>query len=98
MLQEAAEETNWRTWEASREARGPKAPEKLRKKNSRLASALANEGDKAAEEMHRRVLEIYENVLGKLHPDTLTSIDNLALVLQDQSAKQQRRSTVMGWR
>ncbi|KAK5676701.1 hypothetical protein LTR17_027732, partial [Elasticomyces elasticus] len=38
----------------------------------------------AAEAMNRRALEGYEKVLGKEHPDTLTSVSNLALVLQYQ--------------
>ncbi|KAH6972637.1 TPR domain protein [Ilyonectria destructans] len=37
-----------------------------------------------AEEMNRRALEIRERVLGREHPDTLTSISNLAGVLQYQ--------------
>ncbi|KAK4220475.1 kinesin light chain 1, partial [Podospora fimiseda] len=31
--------------------------------------------------MHRQVLQLYEKVLGKEHPHTLTSMNNLALVL-----------------
>jgi hypothetical protein len=34
--------------------------------------------------MNRRVLEGREKALGKEHPDTLTSVNNLAVVLQDQ--------------
>ena len=34
--------------------------------------------------MNRRALEGYEKVLGKEHPATLTSVNNLAGVLQDQ--------------
>jgi len=34
--------------------------------------------------MNRRALEGREKVLGKEHPDTLTSVNNLAFVLQDQ--------------
>ena len=34
--------------------------------------------------MHRGVLRAQENVLGKEHPDTLTSVRSLALVLQRQ--------------
>ena len=37
-----------------------------------------------AEPMNRRALNSREKVLGKEHPSTLTSVDNLALVLQDQ--------------
>ncbi|KAI9778300.1 MAG: hypothetical protein M1816_004150 [Peltula sp. TS41687] len=36
----------------------------------------------AAEEMNRRALEGREKALGKEHPDTLTSVSNLALVLE----------------
>ena len=39
---------------------------------------------KKAEEMNRQALERRKMVLGKEHPDTLTSVSNLALVLQDQ--------------
>ncbi|KEF51034.1 uncharacterized protein A1O9_12918 [Exophiala aquamarina CBS 119918] len=34
--------------------------------------------------MHRRVLAEYEKVLGLDYPSTLTSVNNLASVLQDQ--------------
>jgi len=37
-----------------------------------------------AEEMDRRTLEGMEKVLGKEHPNTLTNVSNLALMLQDQ--------------
>ncbi|WAO96035.1 NACHT domain-containing protein [Fusarium falciforme] len=37
-----------------------------------------------AEPMNRRALEVREKVLGREHPDTLTSVSDLALVLQDQ--------------
>ena len=37
-----------------------------------------------AEQMDRRALDSKEKVLGKEHPDTLTSVSNLALVLQYQ--------------
>ena len=34
--------------------------------------------------MHRRALELRETVLGKEHPNTLTSMSNLAGVLESQ--------------
>ena len=37
-----------------------------------------------AEEVHGQVLALYETVLGKEHPDTLTSMNNLAEVLSSQ--------------
>jgi Tetratricopeptide repeat len=37
-----------------------------------------------AEQMHRQELELTEKVLGKEHPDTLASMNNLALVLHNQ--------------
>ncbi|KAF3002783.1 hypothetical protein E8E15_001031, partial [Penicillium rubens] len=37
-----------------------------------------------AEAMHRRALEAREKVLGREHPDTLTSVSNLGLVLSSQ--------------
>lgn len=39
---------------------------------------------KTAEELNRRALQGYEKELGERHPDTLTSVNNLALVLGDQ--------------
>ncbi|KAH7123389.1 hypothetical protein B0J13DRAFT_531505 [Dactylonectria estremocensis] len=51
-----------------------------------------------AGEMNRRALEIRERVLGREHPDTLTSVHILALVLQDQGkheeAEQMNRRTL----
>jgi hypothetical protein len=37
-----------------------------------------------AETMHRQELELARKVLGREHPETLTSMDNLALMLSDQ--------------
>lgn len=37
-----------------------------------------------AEEMHRQALGLSETVLGQEHPSTLTSMNNLALVLNDK--------------
>jgi hypothetical protein len=37
-----------------------------------------------AGEMHRQVLGLWETVLGKGHPSTLTSMKSLARVLRDQ--------------
>jgi len=34
--------------------------------------------------MYREVVEVRERVQGKEHPDTLTSMNNLATVLSDQ--------------
>ncbi|KAL9577476.1 MAG: hypothetical protein Q9203_007445, partial [Teloschistes exilis] len=50
-----------------------------------------------AEQMDRQALESREKVLGKEHPDTLTSVSNLALVLQyqgkyDEAEKMNRRA------
>ncbi|KUJ07385.1 uncharacterized protein LY89DRAFT_365096 [Mollisia scopiformis] len=42
-----------------------------------------------AEEMDRRALEGREKVLGKEHPNTLTSVSNLASVLQNQGKYEQ---------
>ncbi|EXA53654.1 hypothetical protein FOVG_01389 [Fusarium oxysporum f. sp. pisi HDV247] len=36
-----------------------------------------------AEKMHREALELMEKVLGKEHPSTLGSMNNLALVLRE---------------
>jgi hypothetical protein len=46
---------------------------------SDLANVLINQGKyEQAEEMHRQALGLRETVLGKEHPDTLTSIYCLA--------------------
>ncbi|KAH8671817.1 TPR domain protein [Tricladium varicosporioides] len=56
---------------------------------------------KAAEDMDRRALEGREKALGEDHPDTLTSVSNLALVLQDQGkyeqAEELSRRALGGW-
>ncbi|KAK3352633.1 hypothetical protein B0T25DRAFT_189556 [Lasiosphaeria hispida] len=39
---------------------------------------------KEAEQMHRQALQLYEKMLGKEHPSTLSSMNNLALVLDSQ--------------
>lgn len=38
----------------------------------------------AAKEMYRRVLELSEKVLAPKQPDTLTNMNNLAVMLWDQ--------------
>ena len=48
-----------------------------------LALVLRIQGKyEEAEEMHRRALELKEKVLGPEHPSTLTSMNNLAVVLE----------------
>ena len=48
-----------------------------------MAFLLQAKGDLiGAEPLYRRVLEGYERVLGRSHPDTLGSTNNLALLLQ----------------
>ncbi|KAK4224628.1 hypothetical protein QBC38DRAFT_484983, partial [Podospora fimiseda] len=37
-----------------------------------------------AEKMHRQALQLFEKVLGKEHPSTLSSMGNLVGVLNDQ--------------
>jgi Tfp pilus assembly protein PilF len=49
-----------------------------------------------AEGMDRWALEGYEKALGKEHPDTLTSVSNLALVLQYQG--EYEAAEEMNWR
>jgi tetratricopeptide (TPR) repeat protein len=50
-----------------------------------LATVLECQGKyEKAEEMHRRALRVMEKVPGKEHPDTLMSMNNLALVLVGQ--------------
>ena len=51
---------------------------------SLLASVLQDQGKyEAAEKLHRRDLEGSEKVLRVEHPKILTSVSNLALVLQN---------------
>ncbi|KAK4652643.1 hypothetical protein QC762_0075260 [Podospora pseudocomata] len=52
---------------------------------SKVGESFRNLGKyKEAEQMHRQELQLREKVLGKEHPDTLTSMDNLAIVLDSQ--------------
>jgi hypothetical protein len=52
---------------------------------SNLTLVLGDQGKYTqAEEMHREVLRLRETVLGKEHPNTLTSMSNLANMLKDQ--------------
>ena len=52
---------------------------------SNLAITLDNhEKWEEAEGMHRRALEGHEKVLGKDHPSTLTSLNNLGCLLKSQ--------------
>ena len=48
--------------------------------------------------MHRQTLELREKVLGQEHPDTLTSMNNLAMVLSSQGkyeeAEEMHRQTL----
>lgn len=49
---------------------------------SNLAGVLNGQGKyKEADAMHRQTLALREKVLGKKHPDTLMSMNNLASVL-----------------
>src|SRR2546423_14718082 len=60
------------------------------RRSSKLANMLSGQGKyEQAEEMHQRVLELRETVLGKEHPDTLMSMNNLANVLSDQGKYEQ---------
>ena len=51
-----------------------------------------------AEQMHRETLELKEKLLGREHPDTLGSMNNLAAVLSSQGkyseAEQMHRQTL----
>jgi hypothetical protein len=50
-----------------------------------LAVLLKSQGKyKAAEPLYQETLRLREKVLGKEHPDTLTSINNLTLLLKSQ--------------
>ncbi|KAF5126289.1 Kinesin light chain 1 [Metarhizium anisopliae] len=64
-----------------------------------LADMLSNLGKyKDAKQMHRQALQLREKVLGRKHPDTLSSIGNLALVLVDlgrhEKAQQMHRQAL----
>src|SRR2546423_4994648 len=52
-----------------------------------LALILGKYGQ--AEEMHRQTLRLWETVLGKEHPDTFASMNNLASMLRDQGKYEQ---------
>jgi tetratricopeptide (TPR) repeat protein len=57
---------------------------------SDLALVLSRQGKyEQAEEMHRQALKLSETVLGKEHPTTLTSMNNLATMLRDQGKNEQ---------
>jgi Tetratricopeptide repeat len=56
----------------------------------RSAEASRNE---QAEEMYQQTLGLKEMVLGKDHPDTLASMDNLAEVLRFQGRYEQAEDT-----
>ena len=50
-----------------------------------LAAALSSQGNyEEAEQIHRQELALTEKVLGKEHPDILTSMNNLAEALRSQ--------------
>ncbi|RYP64947.1 hypothetical protein DL770_009102 [Monosporascus sp. CRB-9-2] len=64
-----------------------------------LAHVLDSQGKyDEAEQMHRQALALKEEVLGREHPSTLTSINNLAKTLRYQGkkdeAEQVSRSTI----
>jgi tetratricopeptide (TPR) repeat protein len=66
------------------------------------ASVLGMQGKyEAAEGMSRRALEGGEKVLGVEHPNTLTSVNNLAIVLRDQgkykAAEEMNRRALEAW-
>jgi Tetratricopeptide repeat len=44
-----------------------------------------------AEDMHRQTVKLREKVLGREHPETLTSMNNLALVLSEQGEYEQAK-------
>ena len=55
-----------------------------------LAGTLGAQGDHvAARRLKERVLEVRTRVLGEEHPDTLTSMGNLAITLRDQVEREQ---------
>lgn len=59
-----------------------------------LAGVLSSQGDyAAAEAMHRQTLLLRERVLGKEHPSTLTSMNNLAYVLDKQEKHGEAEAT-----
>ena len=62
-----------------------------------LAGVLRDQGKyKEEEEMHQQALQLVETALGKEHPDTLTSMNNLATVLRiryEQAEEMLQQST-----
>ena len=57
-----------------------------------LALVLEKQGKyEEAEMMHREELELSQRILGKEHPSTLTSMNNLALVLWSKANMKRQR-------
>ena len=62
-----------------------------------IADVLSRQGKyEEAERMHRQALALRERVLGKEHPDTLTSMNNLASVLSRQGKYETEYSEMAG--
>jgi len=57
-----------------------------------LALVLSSQGKyEQAEQMHRQTLGLRERVQGREHPNTLTSMDNLAEVLAIGASTRRRK-------
>ena len=71
-------------WRSARRCSAPSIP--IRRRASTTSPfCFRHQGDLAgARPLYERALAICEKVLGPEHPDTATSLNNLALLLQDQ--------------
>jgi hypothetical protein len=62
-----------------------------------LATALSDQGKYTeVEQMYGEVVEVRERALGKEHPSTLASMNNLALALRDQGSMPRRSRCIVG--
>ena len=60
-----------------------------------LAECLRSQGKyDAAEPLYRETLQLTEKVLGKEHPDTLASMNNLAALFESQGKSSRLRAVV----
>ena len=78
----------------------PEHPDTLNQPEQPRRVPQGPEGDSAAAEpLHRRALEVRERVLGPEHPDTLQSLNNLAVWLREgATSPRPSRSSAAQWR
>ena len=63
-----------------------------------VSSPQCSTSSREAEGLHRRALEGFESQLGPQHPDTLTSVNNLAFLLSNQGKLEEARPRSLGCR